>query len=99
MTASVRTGDFMSMKNMSTRFASGSFTCGGTGWRLRITSTNNAVSDVALTTICGDRRIGEDVLSRIVFAKQVKVPHNDVPDRDVTGMVIDHKRNAIIIIT
>ena len=53
----------------------------------------------ALTTICGDRRIGEDVLIRIVFVKQVKVPYNDVPDRDVTGKVVDHKRNAIIIIT
>ena len=56
MTNPVRTGNFNGVKNMRTCFASGTFAFGSARWRLRITSTNNAVSNVAFTTICGDRR-------------------------------------------
>ena len=60
MTNPVRTGNFNCVKNMRTCFASGTFAFGSARRRLRITCTNNAVSNVAFTTICGDRRIGED---------------------------------------
>ena len=99
MTNPIGTGNFNCVKNMRTCFASGTFAFSSARWRLRITCTNNAVSNVAFTTICGDRRIGEDVLSRFMFAKQFKVLNNNVAYGDVTGMVGNHKRNAIIIVT
>ena len=95
MTNPIGTGNFNCVKNMRTCFASGTFAFSSARWRLRITCTNNAVSNVAFTTICGDRRIGEDVLSRFMFAKQFKVLNNNVAYGDVTGMVGNHKRNAI----
>ena len=50
MTNPVRTGNFNCEKNMRTCFASGTFAFGSARWKLRITCTNNAVSNVTFTT-------------------------------------------------
>ena len=47
MTNPVRTSNFNCVKNMHTCFPSGTFAFGSARLRLRITCTNNAVSNVA----------------------------------------------------
>ena len=58
---------------------------------------NNAVSNVAPTTICSDKGIGDDMLCRLMFAKPVKVLNNYVPYGDVAGRYFISRRMQLLL--